>query len=233
MSNVRVWHMTPTLGSGFITRCGSRASSRSRTSPSSPDCPRKRCSPICRRCRRKGTPTTARARGLWQLTPDGREAYVDRVGGRRQPSWLPRGAGREVPPLPGDERDRSRRCAPTGSCATARPTTTPTRPTTRTASSGSACSTTRPSRSATRSGRSPSDSTAMPPASPAAASALENGDQRMFTGVMCGSYHDVWMELHEDLHLDAGYRPRRRRQFLDVPTLVTACARRGTDRALR
>ncbi len=25
------------------------------------------------------------------------------------------------------------------------------------------------------------------------------GDTRMFTGVMCGSYHDVWMELHEDL----------------------------------
>ena len=21
----------------------------------------------------------------------------------------------------------------------------------------------------------------------------------MFTGVMCGSYHDVWMELHKDL----------------------------------
>ncbi len=28
---------------------------------------------------------------------------------------------------------------------------------------------------------------------------LESGEQRMFTGVMCGSYHDVWMELHEDL----------------------------------
>jgi len=25
------------------------------------------------------------------------------------------------------------------------------------------------------------------------------GESRMFTGVMCGSYHDVWMELHEDL----------------------------------
>ncbi len=28
---------------------------------------------------------------------------------------------------------------------------------------------------------------------------LEGGEARMFTGVMCGSYHDVWMELHEDL----------------------------------
>ena len=28
---------------------------------------------------------------------------------------------------------------------------------------------------------------------------LAGGDTRMFTGVMCGSYHDVWMELHEDL----------------------------------
>lgn len=28
---------------------------------------------------------------------------------------------------------------------------------------------------------------------------LRSGETRMFTGVMCGSYHDVWMELHEDL----------------------------------
>ena len=28
---------------------------------------------------------------------------------------------------------------------------------------------------------------------------LADGETRMFTGVMCGSYHDVWMELHEDL----------------------------------
>jgi len=34
--------------------------------------------------------------------------------------------------------------------------------------------------------------------------ALENGDLRMLTGVMCGSYHDVWMELHEDLLLTQG-----------------------------
>jgi hypothetical protein len=34
--------------------------------------------------------------------------------------------------------------------------------------------------------------------------ALEAGDQRMLTGVMCGSYHDVWMELHEDLLLTQG-----------------------------
>lgn len=28
---------------------------------------------------------------------------------------------------------------------------------------------------------------------------LEKGRSQMFTGVLCGSYHDVWMELHEDL----------------------------------
>jgi hypothetical protein len=28
---------------------------------------------------------------------------------------------------------------------------------------------------------------------------LEGGATNMFTGVMCGSYHDIWMELHEDL----------------------------------
>ncbi len=30
------------------------------------------------------------------------------------------------------------------------------------------------------------------------------GETDMFTGVMCGSYHDVWMELHEDLILTQG-----------------------------
>ena len=30
---------------------------------------------------------------------------------------------------------------------------------------------------------------------------LVSGETNMFTGVMCGSYHDVWMELHEDLIL--------------------------------
>jgi hypothetical protein len=34
--------------------------------------------------------------------------------------------------------------------------------------------------------------------------AVVGGDTKMFTGVMCGSYHDVWMELHEDLILSQG-----------------------------
>ncbi len=33
---------------------------------------------------------------------------------------------------------------------------------------------------------------------------VREGDQSGFTGVMCGSYHDVWMELHEDLILTQG-----------------------------
>ncbi|HTN78668.1 MAG TPA: hypothetical protein VMK16_03260 [Acidimicrobiales bacterium] len=33
---------------------------------------------------------------------------------------------------------------------------------------------------------------------------LQAGDQKQFTGVMCGSYHDVWMELHQDLLLTLG-----------------------------
>jgi phosphoenolpyruvate-protein kinase (PTS system EI component) len=32
-----------------------------------------------------------------------------------------------------------------------------------------------------------------------AASAVADGDTNRFTGVMCESFHDVWMELHEDL----------------------------------
>jgi hypothetical protein len=34
--------------------------------------------------------------------------------------------------------------------------------------------------------------------------AVVRGETKMFTGVMCGSYHDVWMELHEDLILTQG-----------------------------
>jgi hypothetical protein len=30
------------------------------------------------------------------------------------------------------------------------------------------------------------------------------GEHKLFTGVMCNSYHDVWMELHEDLILTLG-----------------------------
>src|SRR4051812_21300699 len=33
---------------------------------------------------------------------------------------------------------------------------------------------------------------------------VEAGETKMLTGVMCGSYHDVWMELHEDLILTQG-----------------------------
>lgn len=33
---------------------------------------------------------------------------------------------------------------------------------------------------------------------------VRSGETKMFTGVMCGSYHDVWMELHEDLILTQG-----------------------------
>jgi hypothetical protein len=31
-----------------------------------------------------------------------------------------------------------------------------------------------------------------------------DGETNMFTGVMCGSYRDVWMEFHEDLLLTEG-----------------------------
>jgi hypothetical protein len=37
-----------------------------------------------------------------------------------------------------------------------------------------------------------------------ALSKLQAGETKMFTGVMCNSYHDVWMELHEDLILTLG-----------------------------
>ena len=33
---------------------------------------------------------------------------------------------------------------------------------------------------------------------------VSHGEHNLFTGVMCGSYHDIWMELHEDLILSLG-----------------------------
>jgi len=38
----------------------------------------------------------------------------------------------------------------------------------------------------------------------AVAERVSDGERNLFTGVMCGSYHDVWMELHEDLILTLG-----------------------------
>jgi hypothetical protein len=32
-----------------------------------------------------------------------------------------------------------------------------------------------------------------------AAGCVERGESNRFTGVMCESFHDIWMELHEDL----------------------------------
>jgi hypothetical protein len=43
-----------------------------------------------------------------------------------------------------------------------------------------------------------------PPRLTTALEKVKAGDQKQFTGVMCGSYHDVWMELHEDLLLTLG-----------------------------
>jgi hypothetical protein len=38
----------------------------------------------------------------------------------------------------------------------------------------------------------------------AACRGVAAGNRQLFTGVMCGSFHDIWMELHEDLILTQG-----------------------------
>ena len=38
----------------------------------------------------------------------------------------------------------------------------------------------------------------------AAKQRLDGGDPKALTGVLCDSYHDIWMELHEDLILTQG-----------------------------
>jgi hypothetical protein len=42
---------------------------------------------------------------------------------------------------------------------------------------------------------------------------VAGGDHHLFTGVMCGSYHDVWMEFHEDLILTLGIDRAREGSF--------------------
>jgi hypothetical protein len=42
---------------------------------------------------------------------------------------------------------------------------------------------------------------------------LLDGNIKMLTGVMCNSYHDVWMELHEDLLLTQGIDRRTEGSF--------------------
>ena len=65
----------------------------------------------------------------------------------------------------------------------------------------------RPLRAGRAASRSPTISPGTRPTGPrltAARERVEAGDQKQFTGVMCGSYHDVWMELHQDLLLTLG-----------------------------
>jgi hypothetical protein len=47
----------------------------------------------------------------------------------------------------------------------------------------------------------------------ATAARVADGDHHLFTGVMCGSFHDVWMELHEDLVLTLGIERTREGSF--------------------
>jgi hypothetical protein len=47
----------------------------------------------------------------------------------------------------------------------------------------------------------------------AAKQRLTDGNIKMLTGVMCNSYHDVWMELHEDLLLTQGIDRRAEGSF--------------------
>lgn len=42
---------------------------------------------------------------------------------------------------------------------------------------------------------------------------LRDGELPAFAGVMCGSYHDVWMELHQDLILTLGVDRKQERSF--------------------
>jgi hypothetical protein len=47
----------------------------------------------------------------------------------------------------------------------------------------------------------------------AALNRLEHGQVDAFTGVLCGSYHDVWMDLHQDLVITLGVDRRTEGSF--------------------
>ena len=90
-------------------------------------------------------------------------------------------------------------CAPTGRCATANPTIIPTRTHDR------RC-TERLVELMLASDRVIADLAAILPRMYRysvrlhdAAGCVDRGENNRFTGVMCESFHDIWMELHEDL----------------------------------
>ena len=62
---------------------------------------------------------------------------------------------------------------------------------------------------------------------------LRGGDTSLFTGVMCNSYHDVWMELHEDLILTQGIDRSDRRLASDVEPGAPRPSARLVDREHR
>ncbi len=47
----------------------------------------------------------------------------------------------------------------------------------------------------------------------AALDRLEDGQLEAFTGVLCGSYHEVWMDLHQDLVITLGVDRRTEGSF--------------------
>jgi hypothetical protein len=139
------------------------------------------------------------ARALWQLTPKGREVHAEQLASEAEairplvephyPAFLE--LNEAFKELCGDWQLRA-----------GAPTTTRTPRTTRRSSAASSRSTARPSRSWSRSA--PRRLSPYAPRLSKTAQRVAGGDHQLFTGVMCGSYHDVWMELHEDLILTLG-----------------------------
>ena len=136
------------------------------------------------------------ARDLWQLTPEGKERHAAET--RRRRSDARHRAARPLRPVPRPEHaaegalhrlaDARRRAERPHRRRLRRRTARRTRPFQRRVRAG-------PRRLR---GRVPRFAAYRHRLTGAAARAV-NGETKMFTGVMCGSFHDIWMELHEDL----------------------------------
>ena len=196
-----VWRTTPIPASESSTRCASRGSRRSTCCPTSPPSSPTRSSSTWRTSRPSEIALFREARALWQLTPKGREVHAEQLASEAEavrplvephyPAFLELneafkglcGDWQLRDGAPNDHTDAAHDEAVIGRLleidSQAQPVVI-------------AVGT---------------EVTRLSPYAPRLSSTAQRvagGDHQLFTGVMCGSYHDVWMELHEDLILTLG-----------------------------
>ena len=194
-----IWPTVRANISGLARVAGEGFRRRSTHSPSWPPARFQRSSDHLRRLESDGQAVFREARSLWQLTPEGKEAHAaalaDDVAAapidhlkKTYPSFLELNDAFKL--LCGDWQLRD-----------GQPNDHSDARTTERLSVACAISTTRPAPYARRSATRCTDFRPTAAGSRPPPNGSRTVSATLFTGVMCGSYHDVWMELHEDLIL--------------------------------